>query len=38
MTQEIDSRGAGETELECQEDTDECHEKNRRVEFLVESE
>ncbi len=38
VTQEIDSRGAGETELECQEDTDECHEKNRRVEFLVEAE
>jgi len=38
VTLEIDSRGAGETEPLCEEDTDDCHEKNRRVEFLVETE
>jgi outer membrane protein OmpA-like peptidoglycan-associated protein len=32
----MDGRGAGETEHACSEDTDECHEKNRRVEFIVE--
>ena len=37
IEQQIDSRGAGETELACKEDTDECHEKNRRVEFIVEA-
>ncbi len=36
ITQTVDSRGAGETEPTCSEDTDECHESNRRVEFLVE--
>ena len=36
VEQEIDSKGAGETELACTEDTDECHEQNRRVEFIVE--
>jgi outer membrane protein OmpA-like peptidoglycan-associated protein len=29
------SRGVGETEKVCQEDTDECHARNRRVEFVV---
>ncbi len=36
VTQTIDSRGVGETEPVCEDDTDECHEKNRRVEFIVE--
>jgi len=36
ISQTVDSRGAGEKEPACGEDTDECHEKNRRVEFLVE--
>ncbi|GAB5542205.1 MAG: hypothetical protein SangKO_019650 [Sandaracinaceae bacterium] len=27
--------GRGETELLCQEDTEECHSRNRRVEFLI---
>lgn len=36
VSQTLDARGAGETEPACSEDTDECHETNRRVEFLVE--
>ncbi|MEM9458734.1 MAG: OmpA family protein [Myxococcota bacterium] len=36
VSQTIDSRGAGEAEPVCSEDTDECHERNRRVEFVVE--
>jgi len=34
---EIDLRasGVGETEPLCEEDTDECHAQNRRVEFLI---
>ncbi|MEM7160137.1 MAG: OmpA family protein [Myxococcota bacterium] len=36
VTQKVDSRGAGETEPMCSDDTDECHEQNRRVEFIVE--
>ena len=34
---EIDLRssGVGETEPVCEEDTDECHTQNRRVEFLI---
>jgi outer membrane protein OmpA-like peptidoglycan-associated protein len=36
ITQDIDSRGAGKDEPSCQEDTDECHKKNRRVEFKIE--
>lgn len=36
VTQAMDARGAGEDELTCTEDTDECHEKNRRVELIVE--
>ena len=36
VSQNMDARGAGETELSCTDDTDECHEKNRRVEFVVE--
>lgn len=35
VKQEMDSKGAGETEPACEEDTDECHEQNRRVEFVV---
>ena len=35
VKQTIDARGAGETEPACGDDTDECHEKNRRVEFVV---
>lgn len=35
VTQTIDARGAGETELTCTDDTDDCHETNRRVEFIV---
>lgn len=37
VTQSLDSKGVGETEPSCQEDTDECHESNRRVEFVVEA-
>ena len=36
VEQTVDSRGVGETEPVCEEDTDECHERNRRVEFIVE--
>lgn len=36
VAQTIDSRGVGETEPVCSEDTDACHEQNRRVEFVVE--
>lgn len=36
VAQKIDSRGAGEEQPACKEDTPECHEKNRRVEFVVE--
>ncbi len=36
VTQTIDDRGAGETEPTCSDKSDECHEKNRRVEFVVE--
>ena len=35
VTQPIDSRGAGMTEPLCQEDTEDCHQRNRRVEFQV---
>ena len=35
VTQELSSDGVGEDEPVCKEDTDECHEKNRRVEFVV---
>lgn len=35
VSQTIDARGAGETEPACTDDTDDCHEKNRRVEFVV---
>lgn len=36
VTQTMDARGAGETELTCTEATDDCHKQNRRVEFIVE--
>ncbi len=32
---ELEHSGVGETEHVCEEDTDECHERNRRVEFLI---
>ncbi len=32
---ELDSHGVGETEPVCEEDTDDCHAQNRRVEFLI---
>ena len=35
VKQAIDARGAGENEPTCTENTNECHEKNRRVEFVV---
>lgn len=35
VSQTIDARGAGEEELACSEKSDECNEKNRRVEFVV---
>lgn len=35
VTVALDSRGAGEAERTCTEDTDACHEQNRRVEFVI---
>ncbi len=35
VSQEITSQGYGETYPLCHEDTDECHERNRRVELFV---
>ena len=35
VTTVLDSSGVGELEPLCEEDTDECHEMNRRVEFIV---
>jgi peptidoglycan-associated lipoprotein len=35
-TQQIDAAGKGMTQHLCQEDTEACHEKNRRVEFVIE--
>jgi len=32
---DLRSSGVGETEPVCEEDTPECHEQNRRVEFLI---
>ncbi|HJK97655.1 MAG TPA: OmpA family protein [Polyangiaceae bacterium LLY-WYZ-14_1] len=32
---ELEHSGVGETEPVCTEDTDECHARNRRVEFLI---
>ena len=32
---ELEHSGVGETEPTCEEDTDECHAANRRVEFLI---
>ncbi len=37
VTQEITSQGYGPTYPLCQEDTDECHAQNRRVEFFVDT-
>lgn len=34
--QDIDAAGKGESEHLCKEDTEECHQKNRRVEFRIE--
>lgn len=36
VTQELDAAGKGESQHVCTEDTEDCHEKNRRVEFLIE--
>lgn len=35
VSQPITSRGEGESQPLCQEDTEDCHAQNRRVEFLV---
>ncbi|MEM9876032.1 MAG: OmpA family protein, partial [Myxococcota bacterium] len=35
VEQPMDHRGAGETELTCSDETPECHDANRRVEFKV---
>lgn len=32
---QLDPSGVGETEPTCEEDTDECHAQNRRVEFVI---
>ncbi|MEM9861572.1 MAG: OmpA family protein [Myxococcota bacterium] len=32
---QLEASGVGETEPVCSEDTDDCHERNRRVEFLI---
>lgn len=37
VTQSLDSRGAGMDEPLCEDATPECHEKNRRVEFLIDT-
>jgi outer membrane protein OmpA-like peptidoglycan-associated protein len=36
-TQTIDAAGKGESEHLCTEDTEACHQKNRRVEFKIET-
>lgn len=36
VSQKLDAAGKGKAQPLCQEDTDECHQKNRRVEFVVE--
>ena len=36
--QKIDAAGKGLSQPLCREDTEACHEKNRRVEFLIEAE
>jgi outer membrane protein OmpA-like peptidoglycan-associated protein len=36
VTQTMDAAGKGMTQHLCTEDTDACHEKNRRVEFVIE--
>lgn len=35
VSQELDARGAGETERVCFTEDDACHQRNRRVEFAV---
>jgi outer membrane protein OmpA-like peptidoglycan-associated protein len=35
VTTELESSGAGEMEPVCDEDTDDCHARNRRVEFII---
>lgn len=35
VTQEVTSQGYGSTYPDCQEDTDDCHARNRRVVFFV---
>lgn len=36
VTQNMDAAGKGMTQHLCTEDTEACHEKNRRVEFVIE--
>ncbi|MDC0721395.1 OmpA family protein [Nannocystis bainbridge] len=36
-TQTMDAVGKGESQHLCSEDTEDCHQKNRRVEFLIEA-
>ncbi len=36
VKQKLDAKGVGDTQKVCKDDTPECHEKNRRVEFVVE--
>jgi outer membrane protein OmpA-like peptidoglycan-associated protein len=36
VAQNLDHRGAGESEPLCQEQTDECRAQNRRVDFIIE--
>ena len=38
VTQILDSRGEGESQRLCQEDSEACHQRNRRVEFFIEQE
>lgn len=35
VSAQLESSGAGESEPLCEEDTDECHARNRRVELLI---
>lgn len=36
MKAELDAEGFGDTKLLCEEETADCHAKNRRVEFILE--
>lgn len=37
VTQSLDAAGKGKTQPLCKENTPDCHAKNRRVEFIIES-